>query len=126
MISAFAFGGIPQSAVRRAFTESVIFVSPALLDEYRDVPLRLESEGKIDHVQLKALIAGIASFVAIARLVYPKQSFNISRDPKDDMILDCCYAANANYLVTGDKDLLEIEALPFDLEIISPTAFLDV
>jgi len=34
--------------VQKAFAEANIFVSPALLNEYREVPLRLESEGKIE------------------------------------------------------------------------------
>jgi predicted nucleic acid-binding protein len=42
LISAFVFGGIPEKAIRKAFTEADIYVSPSLLKEYRDVPLVLE------------------------------------------------------------------------------------
>lgn len=51
LISAFAFGGIPEKAVKKAFGESEVYVSPALLKEYRDVPLALRDEKKIDHQQ---------------------------------------------------------------------------
>lgn len=54
LVSAFAFGGIPEKAIRKAFLEAEIFVSPSLLKEYRDVPLVLKAEGKIDHLQLLA------------------------------------------------------------------------
>jgi putative PIN family toxin of toxin-antitoxin system len=87
------------------------------------VPLALEIEGKIDHVQLKALISGIATFVTKAKIVYPAKRVSVCRDPKDNMILNCCLAAGAEFLITGDKDLLNIINLPFDLKIITPNEF---
>lgn len=39
------------------------------------------------------------------------------------MILDCYLAAGADLLVTGDKDILEINDLPFKLEILTPSEF---
>jgi putative PIN family toxin of toxin-antitoxin system len=88
------------------------------------VPLALEIEGKIDHVQLKALISGIATFVTKAKIVYPAKRVSVCRDPKDNMILNCCLAAGAEFLVTGDKDLLDIINLPFKLKIITPNEFI--
>jgi predicted nucleic acid-binding protein len=39
------------------------------------------------------------------------------------MILEGCYAAKAGILITGDKDLLEIADLPFELQIMTPQTF---
>lgn len=36
-----------------------------------------------------------------------KPTYLINRDPKDNFLLDLIYCAQADYLVTGDKDLLE-------------------
>ena len=83
IISAFAFGGIPEKAVKKAFAEADIYLSPPLLKEYRDAPLFLSAEGKIDSVQLQGLISGIASFVANARIVYPQERIFVCRDPKE-------------------------------------------
>ena len=88
------------------------------------MPLALEATGKIDHIQLKALISGIATFVTTAKIVYPAKRVSVCRDPKDNMILNCCLAAKAEFLVTGDKDLLDIINLPFNLKIITPKEFL--
>jgi putative PIN family toxin of toxin-antitoxin system len=115
---------VPASAVQKAFTEANIFVSPELLNEYREAPLALESEGKIDHLQLRSLISGIAAFVTAATLVHPQQKLHICRDPMDDIVLECCRAAKADVLVTGDKDLFEIADFPFDVHILSPRTFL--
>jgi len=40
------------------------------------------------------------------------------------MILECCLEAKAVFLLTGDKDLLDIKKLPFDLNILTPLEFL--
>lgn len=124
LISAFAYGGIPGKAVKKAFVESEIYVSPPLLEEYRNVPLELENEGKIDHVQLKALIVGIAALVTQATIINPIKKLSLCRDPKDNMVLECCLAANGDILITGDKDLLEMEELPFGLLIMNPRDYL--
>ncbi|MBZ0157117.1 MAG: putative toxin-antitoxin system toxin component, PIN family [Alphaproteobacteria bacterium] len=94
------------------------------MNEYREVPLALESTGKIDHLQLKSLISGIAAFVTKAVLVYPTKKLMLCRDHKDNMVLECCIAAKVDFLITGDKDLLDMEPLPFALRILAPRAFL--
>lgn len=125
LVSAFAFGGVPEKAVKKTSVKSDVFVSSDLLDEYRKAPLELEAEGRITHLQLKALIAGIAAFVSNATIVIPQKRLTLCRDVKDNMVLECCLAAKADFLITGDKDLLEIEDLPFNLEIMSPRGFME-
>jgi len=89
--------------------ETNIYVSPQLLKEYREVPLQLEIDKKINHEQLKLLIVGIASFLENAKVVYPTKRLSICRDLEDNMILDCCLEAKADLLITGDKDFLDIK-----------------
>ena len=125
LISAYAFGGTPEKAVKKAFSEADIYLTPDLLKEYRDVPLALEAEGKINHLQFKTLISGIAAVVSRAEIVNPKRKIIICRDPKDDMLLECCIEAKADFLVTGDADLLNIAELPFNLRIVTPRKFLE-
>ncbi|MBI5048084.1 MAG: putative toxin-antitoxin system toxin component, PIN family [Deltaproteobacteria bacterium] len=125
LISAYAFGGTPEKAVKKAFSEADIYLTPDLLKEYRDVPLALEAEGKINHLQFKTLISGMAAVVSRAEIVNPKRKILICRDPKDDMLLDCCIEAKADFLVTGDADLLNIAELPFNLRIVTPLKFLE-
>jgi len=102
----------------------MIYVSPDLLKEYREVPAVLAKRGKIDNRQFMALIAGIAAVVANAGLVHPKKRLEICRDPKDDMLLECCLTTKADLLVTGDLDLLSISDLPFAVGIVTPANYL--
>lgn len=72
------------------------------------------------------MIAGIAAFMSKAKIVNPVQKFHICRDPCDNMLLECCLASGADFLITGDKDLLEMENLPFKVKILTPKKFLEV
>jgi putative PIN family toxin of toxin-antitoxin system len=125
-VSAFAFGGTPRAAVRKALTEADICVSLKLLKEYRDVPTLLHSKGKINDQQFTALISGMAAVVAVARLVHPKKRIQVCRDPADDLLLECCLASGADYLVTGDRDLLSVRNLPFSLRVLTPRSYVDL
>jgi hypothetical protein len=114
---------MPRRAVAKVFKDAEIIVSPRLLDEYRDVPLVLSARNKVNHEQFKALITGIAAFASVARVVFPQKTLSLCRDPKDNMVLECCHEAKADILVTGDRDLLELKDLPFPLIIQIPSVY---
>ena len=109
-----------------------LYVSPDLLAEYREVPEQLRSSGKVTADQRQVLVSGIAAFVAAARLVIPTRPVAICRHPKDDMVLECCRAARASVLITGDRDLLDLaEKVPRAaglrrLAILTPRAFIEL
>jgi len=125
LISAFVFGGVPEKAVKKAFAEADLYVSPVLLKEYREVPLALERDGKLTPPQLKALISGLASFVAKKVVVFPRKKIFLCRDPEDNVLIECCLESKASFLITGDKDLLDMKTLTFELKILSPRKFID-
>jgi len=110
---------------------AVLYVSPDLLAEYREVPEQLRSSGKVTANQRQALVSGIAAFVAEARVVVPTRPVLLCRDPEDNMVLECCRAARASVLITGDRDLLDLAAtVPRTaglrrLAILTPRAFVD-
>ncbi|MFQ5781133.1 MAG: putative toxin-antitoxin system toxin component, PIN family [Nitrospiria bacterium] len=129
LISAFVFGGVPENAIKKAFATAEIWVSPQLLKEYRETPFALKTDGKITNVQLKALLSGIASFVVRAGVIIPETKLSLCRDEGDNMVLECCLAAKADFLISGDNDLLELEEDTLKtaiakLRILSPRAFL--
>lgn len=131
LVSAFAFGGVPQRALQHLAMIADLYVSPELLREYRDVPSALLADRKISMAQWQALVIGIASVVAQAKVVRARHPVTLCRDPEDNMILECCHAARADVLLTGDKDLLDL-ALPVlqtpgfaRLRIINPRTYLE-
>lgn len=63
---------------------------------------------------------------AYAAFVDVETSFKgSSRDPKDDMMLEAAVAGAAEYLVTGDQDLLVLRMFR-NTRIITPREFLDL
>ena len=58
----------------------------------------------------------------IALMVEPVQGPTICRDPKDDYLLYMAIAARADYLVSGDNDLLTLDYI-VDTKIITYTDF---
>jgi putative PIN family toxin of toxin-antitoxin system len=88
------------------------------------MPLELLRNDKINNEQFKALISGIAAFVSKAIVISPHKKLHICRDPEDNIILECCLEAGADILITGDKDLFEINDLPFKTKILTPRMYL--
>ena len=52
-----------------------------------------------------------------------KKQVNVCRDPKDNHILALAHEADANFIVTGDKDLLVLENYK-ETKIVTPADFL--
>jgi len=60
---------------------------------------------------------------AMHSVVRPSQTVQgICRDPDDDAILACALEAGADYLVTGDVDLLELKTFK-GIRIVTPREF---
>lgn len=67
-------------------------------------------------IELIALLNSIAEYVEI------EPTYFINRDPKDNFLLDLIAFSKADYLITGDKDLLEHN--PFlSAQILTPAEF---
>lgn len=60
-----------------------------------------------------------------AEIVEPPQIDPVSRDPSDDVVLAVARAGHADYVVTGDRDLLEVGSYE-GAAIVTPRAFLEL
>jgi len=49
---------------------------------------------------------------------------DLCRDPKDNKFLELAVSGNAKYIISGDKDLLDIKQYK-EIEILSPSQFLE-
>src|SRR5476651_1010191 len=101
--------------------EILLLFSPELLEELLDVIHRPRlkkhfSENIID--RLLNLLNNHADFVTVS------SNLKLCRDPKDDFLLSLAHDAKADYLITGDDDLLIIGKIN-DTEIITIRQFLE-
>jgi hypothetical protein len=96
-----------------------IITTEQLLTEIEIVTNREKLQKYFPKDSVKELIKLLET---IAKKVEIKPTHFISRDPKDNFLLDLIDYSKADYLVTGDKDLLELS--PFiNTEILTPADF---
>jgi putative PIN family toxin of toxin-antitoxin system len=75
-----------------------LYVSPAALAEYEEVLRRPRLKLQPAHIE-----AALASIREVAYLVEPTQTLSISIHESDNRFLECAEAAEANYIVTGNR-----------------------
>jgi putative PIN family toxin of toxin-antitoxin system len=82
-------------------------VSPDIVTEYREVirrPRLVKKYRSVANYDLQTLLARIAT----ATLVTPAQTPAICREPADDKFLAAAIAGSARFIVSEDKDLLDL------------------
>jgi uncharacterized protein len=87
---------------------SILF-SSALITEIESVVKRPKIKKYINENDASAFLDIL---VSRGELIEVRTEIKICRDPKDDFILALCKDGNADYLITGDKDLLILN--PFE------------
>ncbi len=119
LVAAFVVEGICSKILQRARKKQFHLIAcPVILQEFERVLIK-----KFLATREEARNALQVVTEAIHSIVHPsplKQS--LCRDPDDDAILACALEAEADYLVTGDMDLIELKAIK-RLRIIFPRDF---
>ena len=118
--SALIFGGVADEIITLARYGSMdLFVSKAILREIGSVLIK-----KFSWHRARAKKA-IEQIQDIAHVVIPGTRIHgIVRDPDDDRILECALEAQADLIITGDKDLLILKSFR-KIKIVSPRNFLN-
>ena len=109
------------SNIKRYITNGQILIvsTEQLLIEIKIVTSREKLQRYFPRESVKELIELLET---IADKVEIKPTHFLSRDPKDSFLLDLIDYSKADYLVTGDKDLLEYN--PFKTaKILTPNEF---
>lgn len=113
--------GKKLSILKKYLTEGsiTVVVTDQLLEEIRIVTQRKKLKKYFSQKSVKELMRLLK---IIAENVNIKPTHFISRDPKDNFLLDLIEYSKADFLVTGDTDLLELN--PFKTaKIINPSDF---
>ncbi len=118
--SLFLATSTPAQAVDKAVTKAQLV---ATMETLRELIEKLHSPKFDRYVRRErrdALLERVASLVEIIDVL---QSIRASRDPKDDKFLEAAVNGRADAIVTGDKDLLDLN--PFrGIAIVTPAAYL--
>lgn len=97
-----------NSRLDRLFLDQSVTVlfSQELLDEFIEVARRPKLKKYFNVADLESLLHQINLHAAFINVT---SKFNECRDPKDNFLLSLALDGKANYLLTGDKDLLDLE-----------------
>ena len=119
IISGAVFGGNSGKILQLITNDKLqLIISSEILKEI----LHKVKEFKVKSTDIKSL-EKILSLYTI--WVDPRKKPNICRDPKDNMFLAVAYEGKADFIVTGDKDLLILKKFDKTL-IITPREFLNI
>jgi uncharacterized protein len=114
-------GSVPRRAFDKALDRGTMLISAPVLLELSEV-LSREKLNKylLESERMRFLVALLRE----TELVEITTSVTVCRDAKDDKFLELAVSGNADYIVSGDEDLLVLN--PFrGIPILTPRNFLD-
>ena len=119
-VSSFFWGGNPRKIMERVINgEDVLFICKEILQEIASVMARPKFSVNDEYIALFIhSIEDVANRVVLIGVVQ-----NICRDRNDDKILECALLANADYIITGDADLLTLKEYR-NIRIITPSEYI--
>ena len=109
LVSAFFWEGNEAELFRKIEQgKANLYITIEILKEVEAVTKR----PKFNEVMMKANLTQdqiMQKIVSFSHLVIaPKLDIKVCRDEKDDKFLECAESAKADYVVSGDKDLLSL------------------
>lgn len=97
-----------------------LVVSPRLLGELTGVLLRDRFRRYVTTVEVRELVADLAAVATVLR--DPPDPVAVTRDPNDDYLVALAVAAQADALISGDRDLTDLQSPP--VPVLTPRMFL--
>jgi putative PIN family toxin of toxin-antitoxin system len=121
IISALIFGGKPRTILNQIIRKEILGgISDALSVEIRNVLGRNKFDIKKEYV-----MAATDTLFAVLERVNPEERIDVvAGGPDDNHVLECSAAFNADFIVTGDKHLLQMERFR-KIDIVTPVKFLE-
>ena len=123
LVAATVIAGGQEARILRAWRAGAfdLVVSPAILEEIGRVltEARLRRRRWMTDDEVAALLESLAQE---SILVSGRVLVQVSRDPADDKFLAAAVEGRADYVVTGDRDLLDLETYR-GVRVIRPGSF---
>lgn len=121
LVSALIFkDSKPGHAFRNALRNGQVLLSLSALEEIAEVISREKFERYVTAEERDEFLQAL---VRRARFIEPDAHIRICRDPKDDKFLELAISGAADFIISGDDDMLALS--PFrGLEILTPDDFL--
>ncbi len=102
--------------------EFEVFASTDIVAEIYRIFRYPKIQKRVTSVDKKALTQMVEDLV---ERVYPQERTRVLRDPDDEKYLQAASACQADYLVSGDRDLLSLKKFG-TTQIVSPKEFVEI
>lgn len=127
LLSALVFAGGTLGRFRSLWTSGKILPCASKGTVQKLIRLLANAKFKLNSKDQESLLADYLPFVQIvdAALNTETASLPVCRDPYDQMFLELAHKSKADFLVTGDQDLLVLANTPnLPFRIVKPIEFL--
>lgn len=105
----------PRQSLNLALQKGKVLASFAVLAEIYEVLSRKQFRRYVDEEDIRSFLAALTRET---EYVDVEQSIKACRDPKDDKFLELAVSGRADYMISGDSDLLALS--PFRGVLIFP------
>ena len=123
LISAIFWTGRPKQLLNKVRRKECLFLtSQILLAELRAVLTREDKPFRLLTVETDTVIRAMQD---LALIVQPQSHLSVCRDESDNRVLECAVDGQADYIVSGDIHLLELQTFQ-DVDILTVKDFLDL
>ena len=120
LVSAYVFGGKPEAVFRLIIAERIQGItSQVLISEFLDVLTKKFGVSSSDAQDVKIELE------ETLELCYPKTTINIVRDVDDNRVIEAAIEGQCDFIVTGDKDLLDLGTYK-GIKIVTAGQFLEL
>ena len=122
LISAVGWRHSKQRKILEAclFKQYLLIESPQLLEEF----VAVISRPKFSFVSEEQKNEFVTRLISHCEMVRPKRKLNIiKQDPADNKVLECSLEGKADYMITGDRHLLNLKQFG-KTEILTASEFL--
>jgi len=121
IISALLFEGLkPSKAFDIGINQGALLFSSSTLAELEEVLWRNKFDRYISHEERKQFLT---SLILHSTPIETNETISECRDPKDNKFLELAACGKADFIISGDEDLLILN--PFrNIQIITPDSFL--
>ncbi len=120
IISGIFFGGNPRKIIEAVADGNInAYATPEIVEEYMEIidSMIMRKQGKLNQRALSPLFSSL-------KIIEPISEINVCWDPDDDKFIECAVDSRAIYIVSGDKDLLDIQEYD-GIQIITAKEFCD-
>lgn len=115
------FGGKPRKLIELLLNKELdSYITQEILEEYKDTIVYLQNK-----YNNKKVFVPLTYIISACKIIEGKTKVKICRDPDDDKFISCAIDAECLYIVSGDKDLLEIKEYE-EVQIMTVSDFLDI